>query len=270
MARHKALFTRVVMPTIALTALILVVAYWRSDAKFYAGLAIMLSLNFLNAYYSIEDRLVRTPWGIVHSRSDEFDTFRWCANLSLDVYLLWCFEVPASVAAFTWLILSVGALTEVYRKRNKLVTVAFAVVGFVILMFLVYPTDLTSQLYLTFAYGGLLYVLWKLETYIVEEMTLFFDEKINRERIESEADQLGRQAVVGQSVRAFGHEVGNLIAIGNLTLERMKTVPPESRARACAAGEDLRIPDQGLPPGAGRCRQRACPCAALLGGRTGR
>lgn len=228
MARHKMLFTRVVMPTIALTAIVLVISYWRFDAKFYAGLAIMLSLNFLNAYYSIADRRIGTPWGVVHSRSDEFDTFRWCANLSLDVYLLWCFEVPAAVAAFTWLILSFGALTEVYRQRNKLITIGFAVTGFIVLMFFVFPTDPTQQLYLTFAYVGLLYVLWKLESYIVEEMTLFFDQKISRERIESEADQLARQAVVGQSVRAFSHEIGNLLAIGNLTLERLRVTPNDS------------------------------------------
>lgn len=209
------------MPVIVTTAIILVAAYWRFDAKFYAGLAIMLSLNFLNVYYSIADRVIGTPWGQVHSRSDEFDTFRWCSNLLLDVYLLWCFELPTAVAAFTWLILSFGALTEVYRQRNKLITMSVAISGFAYLVYFIYPTDPITQFYLTFAYTGLLFVLWKLESHIVSEMTLYMRERIERESAELNNEHLLRQASVGESARALSHEVSNLVLVGKHTLQLM-------------------------------------------------
>lgn len=222
---HKALFTRIVIPVILGTTLFLVFSHWRFDAKFYSGLAVVLFLDVFNLYFTIRNRSISTPWGTVESRSDDFDTFRWCFNLPLDVFIAWSLEVKASAAVAAWLVLTFGALNDVYKNRNKVITSGVALVCFVILVVFLYPTDTRTHIYLIACYCGIVFILWQLEVSLVKEMRQYFGERMQRERIESEADEMKRDAVLGNAVRSLTHELKNLTYIAQLTAGQLRDNP---------------------------------------------
>jgi signal transduction histidine kinase len=216
-AHHKALFTRILLPTVTVMTFFLIIAYWRFDTKFYLGLVAVAVLDIFNVYFSIRNRRIPTPWGVVESRSDAFDTFRWSVNFPLDAFIAWSFEAPTAAIVVAWIILTFGALTEVYNRGNKLITALVSLLCLVILLNLVNPVPATDQLFLAACFVSVLFIFWRLEVSLVKEMQEFAKERLQREHVEAEAEKMRRDAVIGASVRSLTHEINNLAAIASLT-----------------------------------------------------
>ncbi len=238
-AHHKALFTRILLPTVTVVTFFLIIAYWRSDTKFYLGLGAVAILDIFNVYFSIKNRRIPTPWGVVESRSDAFDTFRWTVNFPLDAFIAWSFEAPTASIVVAWIILTFGALTEVYDKRNKLITALVSLVCLVALFSLVNPVPVADQLFLVACFVSVLFIFWRLEVSLVKEMQEFFKERLQREHIEAEAEKMRRDAVIGASVRSLTHEINNLAAIASLTSMQIRNDATEK-------GENLERLDRSL------------------------
>jgi signal transduction histidine kinase len=137
------------------------------------------------------------------------------------VYIAWSLNAHEAAAVIAWLMLTFGALTEVHQPRNKLITVGAAFSSFCVLVLWLYPTDLRTEVYLIACYLGLVFILWKLERYVAAEMAAVFTERLQRERVEREAEGLQREAAIGHSTRAINHEMNTLIGVARLSAERI-------------------------------------------------
>jgi len=221
-AHHKALFTRILLPTVTVLTLFLIVVYWRFDTKFYLGLGAVALLDVFNVYFSLSNRQIATPWGVIEFRSDAFDTFRWCVNFILDAFIAWSFEVPAASIFAAWVILTFGAQTEVYRNKNKLITTLVSLACLVVLLSVVNPVAVMDQLFLLACFISVQFIFWRLEVSLVKEMQGYFRERMRRERVEVEAEKMQRDAAVGNSVRSLTHEINNLAAIASLTSTQIR------------------------------------------------
>ncbi len=182
--RYKQLFTRVVVPVMSVVALMLIIPYWRTDdERVLSGLIVAIVVGGINFLLSFAKQ-IPTPWGAVRGRSDTFDTLRWCINFPFDAYIVWALELHEALAVIVWLILTFAAMADVHRPRNKLITASVASLSFCALVFWLYPTDLRTEIGLIISYFGLIFILWKLERYVAEEMEQVFAERMQRERIE--------------------------------------------------------------------------------------
>ena len=219
--RYKRLFTQVVVPVMIATSVFLVVSHWESNNQRVAtGIALIILLVTVNVALALLKR-IPTPWGDILPRSDAFDTLRWCVNFPLDVFIVWSLDAHEAAAMIAWLLLTFGAMVDVHRPRYKLITVSVAFISFCFLVLWFYPTDVRTQTYLIACYLGLIFILWKLERYVVQEMVAVFAERWQREQVEQEAASLQRQAVIGYSTRAVNHELNTLIGVAALSTERI-------------------------------------------------
>lgn len=220
--RYKRLFTQVVVPVMIATSVFLVVSHWEaSNQRVFAGIVLMILLVTVNVILSLLKR-IPTPWGDILPRSDAFDTLRWCVNFPLNVFIVWSLDAHEAAAMIAWLLLTFGAMVDVQRPPYKLITVSVAFISFCFLVLWFYPTDLRTQIYLVACYLGLIFILWKLERYVVQEMLAVFAERWQRERVEQEAASLQRQAAIGYSTRAVNHELNTLIGVAALSTERIR------------------------------------------------
>lgn len=219
--RYKLLFTKVVVPVMVVTTLFLVLSHWQpGNDRVFSGMVVIAVVAGLNVWLS-QLKAIPTPWGAIAARSDAFDTLRWCVNFPFDVYIAWSLNAHEAAAVIAWLLLTFGALTEVHQPRNKLITVGAAFSSFCVLVLWLYPTDLRTEVYLIACYLGLAFILWKLERYVAAEMAAVFAERLQRERVEREAEGLQREAAIGHSTRAINHEMNTLIGVARLSAERI-------------------------------------------------
>lgn len=219
--RYKLLFTKVVVPVMVVTTLFLVLSHWQpGNDRVFSGMVVIVVVAGLNVWLSLL-KVIPTPWGAISARSDAFDTLRWCVNFPFDVYIAWSLNAHEAAAVIAWLLLTFGALTEVHQPRNKLITMGAAFSSFCVLVLWLYPTDLRTEVYLIACYLGLMFILWKLERYVAAEMAAVFAERLQRERVEREAEGLQREAAIGHSTRAINHEMNTLIGVARLSAERI-------------------------------------------------
>lgn len=212
MEKHKKMFTSVVMPVIIGTTFLLLVSHWRNDAKFYYGLATILFLDVFNIVASAKNWQIRSPFGMINTRSDGFDTFRWCINLVLDVFVAYSLQLSVASSVAIWLILSFGAMTEVFNWRNRLITLGVATACFAVILYSanVKWIDFT---YLMSCYAGLIFILLQLERWILTEMTAYSEEIRKREEEQRLSDSLVKEAIIGSQARMIVHEVNNMLFI---------------------------------------------------------
>ncbi len=222
LSHHKALFTRILLPTVTVVTVFLVILYWRFDSKFYLGLGAVAVLDIFNVYFSLKNRRISTPWGTIESRSDAFDTLRWGINFILDAFIAWSFEVPTGPIFAAWIILTFGALTEVYNNRNKVITALVSLTCLMVLIGVLDPAPVEDGVFLIVCFISIIFIFWRLEVSLVREMQEYFKERIQRERVEAEAEKMQRDAAVGNSVRSLTHEINNLAAIASLTSRQIR------------------------------------------------
>lgn len=220
--RYKHVFTRVVVPVMIATSLFLVISHWETtNQRIVIGLVMIVCLVAMNVTLSVLPRIT-TSWGNIEPRSDAFDALRWCVNFPIDLFIVWSLDAHEAAAMSAWLLLTFGAMVDVHRPRYKLITMSVAFISFCFLVLWFYPTDTRTQIYLIACYLGLIFILWKLERYVVQEMYQVFAERWQREKIEHEAEGLQRQAVIGYSTRAINHELNTLIGVATLSTERIR------------------------------------------------
>ncbi|HHL18485.1 MAG TPA: HAMP domain-containing histidine kinase [Thiothrix sp.] len=219
-ARYKRLFTRVVLQVMVVTSVFLFVSHFRLDSpRLLSGIIVLLLVVAINAYLSTRKQPIKTPFGYISCRSESIDTLRWCINFPLDVYIYWSLDVNPIIGPVIWILLTFGAMTEIYEPRNKLMALSVALMSFVFLVTVLSPTDLKTEIYLISCYLGLLYVFWSLERYIFDEMTLVYQGELQRTQLENEAAQLEHEAAVGRITRSLGHELSTLLSAANLSVE---------------------------------------------------
>ena len=228
--KHKQLFTSVVMPVIMLTTIMMILIHARWDWKFGSGLLVTLLLDVFNIYYSTKNRFVKTPWGTFESRSDGFDTFRWCINLPLDLYIVWSLEMSFASASFGWLILTFGALFEVFRGRNRRITFGVALSCFIALV-IYYTEGLLQGAYVVSCYIGLMFILFKFEEWLLKEMNAFYEEEQKRRDLEAESEIMRRESLIGSKTRMICHEINNLFSVMQLSVaglnQRSQNMPAD-------------------------------------------
>lgn len=240
--RYKQLFTRIVVPVMVVTTIFLVLSHWRQgNERVLSGMVAIVVVAGLNVFLSYL-KTIPSPWGAIPARSDTFDTLRWCLNFPFDVYIAWSLNAHEAAAVIAWLMLTFGALTEVHQPRNKLVTVGAAFISFCVLVLWLYPTDLRTEIYLIACYLGMVFILWKLERYVAEEMAEVFAERLQREQVEREAEGLQREAAIGHSTRAINHELNTLIGVAGLSAERIR----QQQATGGDASKDLERLEKSL------------------------
>lgn len=210
--RHKKLFTSVVMPVILGTTVFLIATHWRNELKFFSGLGVVLLLDVFNVYFSMKNRVYKTRFGTIETRSDSFDTIRWCTTLIGDAYILYALGATTTEGFAIWLILTFGALTEVYLPRNRFITSAFALAGLVVVLALTGAAPLTS-VYLTSCFMGLIAILIQMERWIFKEMQSYHSEILEKEQFQRKSEAMMREATVGGHARMIVHEVNNMLFI---------------------------------------------------------
>ena len=171
-ARYKDLFNTIIIPVMIITDIFLIASYWDiNNHQTHLGVFAVIFLVVFNLAQCLVKE-IPTPWGPIKTRSETLDVFRWCVNLSTCMYIIWCLNIDEpAVSAFFLLLLTFGAMTEVYGAKHKLVTVGIAVFCFAILFYGIYDLDLKDRVYMTSCYLGLIFILWKLERLIFGEIT---------------------------------------------------------------------------------------------------
>lgn len=222
MLRKKALLTKIILPSLLITTIFLVISHWRFDEKILWGMLLLVLIVSANIFLSMENRVIKTPWGTLESRSDGMDTLRWCITLVLDIVLIWSLEIEVASVVAAWLLVTVGAMADIQEQKNKLIAVGTAFIVFCILIIFIYPTELKTQIYLISCYTALVFAFWKLEGFLVNEMTSYFMETLYRKEVEKEALELQREAAIGHSTRAINHEMNTLISTALLTTDKLK------------------------------------------------
>lgn len=200
------------------TSVFLIVSHWsaESDRVFSGIIAICLIVSFNLSLLLVKE--IPTPWGIIQTRTDAVDAFRWCVNFPLDIYIVWSIDANLASAVIIWLLLTFGAMTEVYGRKHKLISVGVAFISFCVLIVYVYNIDLKTQIYLIICYLSLVFILWKLQQYISDGMLQVVQEQVERQNVEREAEILQRNAAIGHSTRAINHELNTLIGIANISM----------------------------------------------------
>lgn len=219
--RHKELFTSAVMPVILGTTLFLVLTHLANTWRFYSALGVILALDVFNVYFSRRQRPVKTPFGTFDSRSDKFDTFRWCLNLPFDVYVLWALGLDFASASFMWLVLTFGALTEIFGLRNRFITVSVALGCFAV-MTQIFDTSWRTSVYVLSCYMGIVFILFRFERWLYQEMESYHESEKSKASMEADARLLQRQAVIGNQARTICHEINNLLSILQMSVGRLK------------------------------------------------
>ena len=217
-ARYKDLFNTIIIPVMIITDIFLIASYWDiNNHQTHLGVFAVIFLVVFNLAQCLVNE-IPTPWGPIKTRSETLDVFRWCVNLSTSMYIIWCLNIDEpAVSAFFLLLLTFGAMTEVYGAKHKLVTVGIAVFCFAILFYGIYDLDLKDRVYMTSCYLGLIFILWKLERLIFGEITQYILEQNERRTLEKQSVGLQRDAALGQAAKAINHELNTLIAIANVS-----------------------------------------------------
>ncbi|PWQ93577.1 ATP-binding protein [Leucothrix arctica] len=222
--RYKNLFNTIIIPVMVITDIFLIASYWdqNNQQTRYGVLAVLFLIGF-NLIQCVF-KSIPTPWGPLETRSETLDVIRWCVNLSTSMYIIWCLNIDEpAVAAFFLLLLTFGAMTEVYRQKHKLVTVGMAFVCFCILFYGIYPLAIEDRIYMTACYLGLVFFIWKLERLMIGEITQFILEQKERRSVEKESEGLQRDAAIGHSTKAINHELNTLIGVANLSAFQIET-----------------------------------------------
>ena len=216
------------------TNVFLIVSHWESDNdKVLSGL-IVAGVVFAVSLLMMHIKEIPTPWGIIHGRSDVTDTLRWCINFPACIYIVWSINANLVSVVSIWLLLTFAAMTEVYNRKYKLITIGTAIISFLVLTLWIYQPELKTQIYVITCYLSMVFILWKLQQYISDEMLGALEEQIERKQIESEAKALQRDAAIGHSTRAINHELNTLIGVAN-----MSTFQIEAKNNSAAITEEI-------------------------------
>ena len=200
-----------------ITSVFLIASHWKpDDDRVLSGLIVVVVIVAFNLSM-ILIKEIPTPWGTIVARTDTSDMLRWCINFPLDIYILWSIDADMASIVSIWLLLTFGAMTEVYSRKCKLITVGAAITSFLVLILFVYEIELKTEIYVTACYLSLVFILWKLQQYIGDEMLRVLQEQIERKQIENEAETLQRDAAIGHSTRAINHELNTLIGVANIS-----------------------------------------------------
>lgn len=218
----KMLLTKVILPVFLVTSFFLMISHWGSDQRSLTGVGVLTFIVVFNAFLSNKNGIIKTAWGKCETRSDEVDTVRWLINFILDMFLVWSLDVHSTAIVMVWLLLTLGAMADIQKKRNKLFITAVALVTFCTLVIYFYSLDIKTLIYLISCYLALVLIFWKLESYLVQEIALFLIEREQRELIETEALKIQREAAIGNSTRAISHELNNLIGAAQLSTELLR------------------------------------------------
>lgn len=205
------------------TSVFLIASHWvpNNDKVFYGLIAVIVIVVLNMTMLLVKE--IPTPWGKVPARTDAFDTIRWCINFPLDIYIVWSIDANIASIVCIWLLLTFGAMTEVYARKYKLITVSAATISLLVLIVWIHDIELKTQIYVLACYLSLVFILWKLQQYIGDEMLRVVQEQIERRQIESEAETLQRDAAIGHSTLAINHELNTLIGVANISTFQIET-----------------------------------------------
>lgn len=215
-AHHKRLFTSLVIPVILFFTIFLVWAHWRFDTKLYLGLGVILFLDVFNVGLSIRNWNFKTPFGLIETRSDGFDCFRWVITLVGDLFVMWSLEVSPAVFLCTWVIVSFGAMAEVYRQKVRAITMSVALACFLVGIFTLFVPERVSvleALLLTVSYASIITILWATEGWLAKEMKRSLSFNIRYGQVVNESEKIRKEAVLGNQLRTATHELSNMVSV---------------------------------------------------------
>ena len=199
------------------TSVFLIASHWKpdNDQVLYGLMAIIAIVIFNLSMLMVKE--IPTPWGKIPARSDAFDTIRWCINFPIDIYIVWSIDANIASIVCIWVLLTFGAMTEIYERKYKLIAIGVGFTSFLVLILQIYDVELKTEIYVIACYLSLVFILWKLQQYIGDEMQLVVKEQMERQQIEKEAEALQRDAAIGHSTRAINHELNTLIGVANIS-----------------------------------------------------
>ncbi len=207
--RHKEIFASAAAPVLLGATFLLVVLHWSNSWRFYLAVMAILALDIFNVYFSHRHRPFKTPWGIVDTRSDNFDTFRACVNFPVNVFVLWSLRVSYSSAGLVWLIFTLGAMSEIYFAKNRAIALAIAFLGFALITHR-FDASGATKIYGLSAYCGILYFLFRYERWLNAEMKNHLYLEQVKIKLQTQAQYLRRQAVVQNQTRLLGWDAAAL------------------------------------------------------------
>ena len=210
--RHKLIFTSVVMPVIVVLTAALAMTHWRNEPDFYQAVAVSIGTTIINVALSYKNHRIKTPIGLLETRSDWFDCIRWCVNLAVDAYLFKAMGLHVAIALLGWVVLSFGAMSEVYTKKFRMITGGVSIFGFVVVLQF-YELSLKQDVLAGFICGSLLYIFNRFEQWLVTEMTELANANQEHQKIAYEAEVLKREAVLGAQARSICHEINNTLTV---------------------------------------------------------
>ena len=188
-SKNIKLFTSIVAPLITVITLFLVVTHWRNEMDYYLTLVIVAIFDAFNIYSALKNRTIKNPLGTFQTRREGFDTFRWSLNLIVDCFLLVALGLSPLSTFAIWALLTFGAMTEVYKTKNRIIVLIFALAGLSIFLVQL-DVSTTDSIAGLACFSGLVLILHKIERWFVLEMKAFNAEYIEKFRLSQEVKDI--------------------------------------------------------------------------------
>ncbi|MGB1311499.1 MAG: ATP-binding protein [Leucothrix sp.] len=219
---QQTLLANAVTPTLAITSIVLMVSHWMASPHRLWGLVLLLTAILLTVYLTAQNRVFKTPWITFNSHSDGAMTALWCLHFTISTALCWSLGMQAASVVALWALLSSVAIIEIQAARHQLIVLGIAATLLNVTLYWLGPIPLKTHFSAVFCYIAVIFIFWKINRHLTQEMTAFFIERLHRKKIEQESLDLQRAAAIGYSTRAINHELYNLIGISLLSIDKLR------------------------------------------------
>lgn len=232
---YKKLYEKVVGPVLGLGTLMLCVTNYRYDMNFFTAIAIIVPLFAFAQITALKNWKIKTPFMTIETKTDYFDSFRWFVLFSFDILI--CLKLGASHGQITliWTLLLFGALVETTRKQFRYPTIAYGYLSYLVLVYLSAQSQRVvnySELVFYFAcMAGTTAFFLATESWLINTLQSFFVTRGDLERLESEAENIKKNAFIGSQLQIYLHEVNNALMLIDLSGRQIEKSDPKSAQR---------------------------------------
>jgi signal transduction histidine kinase len=228
-SHKKRLTARFIPPVMTIVTALYFVTYFRFNLPSILTLLFGVFCVIANVYLTSKERIINLGKIKINSRSDGADLARWIFNICcFDVVIFTVFQPSLTALMALWMMVIFAAQADTFKRKYQSTILVIAVLTATAMMYFMHPDVPLSERILVYAIFVSLTVLsnnsertWINEIIARHRAQNLEFEAITRERDMSElADKLKFDAMLGENLKFFSHEINNLIFILEVHQER--------------------------------------------------
>ncbi len=219
---HKALTTKFILPLMGTGCALFYICYFSwTPSKVTIGILgiITIALNILTTQHikniSIFNKKIST-------RSDLFDTIRWCINIILiDASLMLLFKPSIPAFLTIWTIILLASQSDTFNSSNRnLIFIVGYTTGTILLQYLAKDATFFEKIFYLFGMGSIPIIHRLGENYWIKEISKRkkaeiqqYQSTINEQKSLAALEKVRSDAILGENLKFISHEIGNLLFV---------------------------------------------------------